>query len=284
MGDWESFFTFIASVIAGTDHSTLEVTTEECLEELEDWEEAYEYDSSGCVEPSCGDTEDKQNWRDYPYSREYYRVSDEIVGEVYEYIKQLHPITRNVIIQELESEGLLLYHFLTTFLEGETFEEMCLGTGDNTSFENNTSYVTNISYVTNTSYEDNVTSDLLSDPFELSRGDDDDFLDDDFLSDRADRAIDDFLSEEMEDIYKGLTPLAKQIIYFLQLLNRRDSIKDKSKIWDNGVDGFVKFGGEEFIEKMRKEAEEKESGSADEPSGGNVDVNCGDGNGGNGNG
>merc|ERR1712176_639418 len=67
-----------------------------------------------------------------------------------------------------------------------------------------------------------------------------------YLSDRADRAIDDLLSEEMEDIYKGLTPLAKQTIYFLQLLNRRDSIKDKSKIWDNGVDGFVKFGGEEF--------------------------------------
>merc|ERR1712174_98565 len=112
-----------------------------------------------------------------------------------------------------------------------------------------------------------------------------------YLSDRADRAIDDFLSEEMEDIYKGLTPLAKQTIYFLQLLNRRDSIKDKSKIWDNGVDGFVKFGGEEFIEKMRKEAEEKgrrkeekekEGGLADEFSGGNVDVNCGDGNGGNG--
>merc|ERR1712174_30964 len=78
-----------------------------------------------------------------------------------------------------------------------------------------------------------------------------------YLSDRADRSIDDFLSEEMEDIYKGLTPLAKQTIYFLQLLNRRDSIKDKSKIWDNGVDGFVKFGGEEFIEKMRKEAEKK---------------------------
>merc|ERR1712176_664309 len=101
-----------------------------------------------------------------------------------------------------------------------------------------------------------------------------------YLSDRADRAIDDLLSEEMEDIYKGLTPLAKQTIYFLQLLNRRDSIKDKSKIWDNGVDGFVKFGGEEFIEKMRKEAEEKgrrkeekekEGGLADEFSGGNVD-------------
>merc|ERR1712157_691113 len=78
-----------------------------------------------------------------------------------------------------------------------------------------------------------------------------------------------------------------------QLLNRRDSIKDKSKIWDNGVDGFVEFGGEEFIEKMRKEAEEKErrkeekekeGGLAGKSSGGNVDVNCGDGNGGNGNG
>merc|ERR1712157_136631 len=62
---------------------------------------------------------------------------------------------------------------------------------------------------------------------------------------------------------------------------------------DNGVDGFVEFGGEEFIEKMRKEAEEKgrrkeekekEGGLAGKFSGGNVDVNCGDGNGGNGNG